>query len=156
MNSMMMERGMPMPGMGMSGMPGMPMSGMGMPGMMGMNMMMAPKATMTMEKCEGGMKMMCRCDDAMSAAMLQSLCTMMAGGMCSIMMMMNGMPMCCCNMTMGMCKMEMMEDGMMMTCTSGDMDTCNMIQACCDCMSMMMASGCTCCMMMNGTPVCCG
>jgi hypothetical protein len=30
-----------------------------------------------------------------------------------------------------------------------------MIQSCCDCMSAMMKAGCTCCMMMNGTPVCC-
>jgi hypothetical protein len=31
-----------------------------------------------------------------------------------------------------------------------------MIQACCDCMSAMMEAGCTCCVMLNNTPVCCG
>jgi hypothetical protein len=31
-----------------------------------------------------------------------------------------------------------------------------MIQACCDCMNAMMQAGCTCCMMMNNNPVCCG
>jgi hypothetical protein len=31
-----------------------------------------------------------------------------------------------------------------------------MIQACCECMSTMMQSGCTCCVMMNNMPVCCG
>jgi hypothetical protein len=31
-----------------------------------------------------------------------------------------------------------------------------MIAACCDCMSAMMKAGCTCCVMMNGMPVCCG
>jgi hypothetical protein len=31
-----------------------------------------------------------------------------------------------------------------------------MIQACCDCCATMMKCGCTCCLMMNGTPVCCG
>jgi hypothetical protein len=30
-----------------------------------------------------------------------------------------------------------------------------MIQACCECMVSMMKAGCTCCMTMSGTPVCC-
>jgi hypothetical protein len=30
-----------------------------------------------------------------------------------------------------------------------------MCQACCDCMTAMMKAGCTCCLMMNGMPVCC-
>jgi hypothetical protein len=30
-----------------------------------------------------------------------------------------------------------------------------MIQSCCECMAGMMKAGCTCCLMMNGTPVCC-
>jgi hypothetical protein len=30
-----------------------------------------------------------------------------------------------------------------------------MIQACCDCMTAMMKDGCTCCLMMNDTPICC-
>ncbi len=45
--------------------------------------------------------------------MMQNLCTMMAGGMCSCCMMMNGMMVCCCNLTMGMCKCEMTEDGVL-------------------------------------------
>jgi hypothetical protein len=31
-----------------------------------------------------------------------------------------------------------------------------MIQSCCDCCTAMMKAGCTCCVMMNGMPVCCG
>jgi hypothetical protein len=31
-----------------------------------------------------------------------------------------------------------------------------MIQACCDCMNTMMKAGCTCCIMMNNMPLCCG
>jgi len=57
---------------------------------------------------------------------------------------------------MGMCKCEMTDDGMTMTCMSGDKACCEMIQACCDCMSAMMAAGCMCCVMMNNMPVCCG
>ena len=52
-------------------------------------------------------------------------------------------------------KVDTTKDGCVMTCTSGDKDCATMIQACCDCMTACMKSGCTCCVMMNGTPVCC-
>ena len=126
MSSVMMERaGMAMQGMTMPGM-GSPMTAptTPMPGMM--NWMMVPRCTLKMEKCTGGMKITCSCDDKMACGMVQNLCKMMAGGMCSCCVMMNGMMVCCCNMTMGMCKCEMTKDG------------------------------CTCCVMMNNTPVCCG
>src|SRR4051812_33022626 len=81
----MMTKLMERAGMGMTGM-GAPAMGPGMMGgtasmPAGMNMMMVPRCTMTMEKCTGGMKITCTCEDAMSAGMLQNLCTMMAGGM---------------------------------------------------------------------------
>jgi hypothetical protein len=165
MNMMTTERmagmGMSMPTMGgsMMGMP-MMMSGMtgSMPSMMpGMGSgMMMPRCMMKMEKCPGGMKLMCVCEDKTSAMMLQNMCMMMAGGMCSCCMMMNGMCCCCCNMgMMGMCEMEMTEMGCTMTCTSGDKMCEKMIQACCDCMNAMMGKGMTCMMMMNGMPMCC-
>jgi hypothetical protein len=31
-----------------------------------------------------------------------------------------------------------------------------MIQSCCDCLSTCLKDGCTCCLLMNNTPVCCG
>ena len=150
MKSMMtMDRAaMGMPGMGTTMGSNMPMAG-------NMNMMMVPRCTIKMEKCKDGMKMMCVCPDEMSAAMMQNLCNMM-GGMMSCCMMMNGMMVMCCNMTMGMCKFEATKDGICMTCTSGDAKCCQMIQACCDAMMSMMESGCTCCVCMNGMPVCCG
>ena len=150
MDTMMMNRtGMTMPAMGMPSMPSQA------PNMSGMNMMMIPSCTIKMEKCEGGMRMMCHCEDAMATATLQNLCKMLAGSMCSCCMMLNGMMVCCCNMVMGMTRCEMIEDGCMMTCTSGDADCCKMIQACCDCMMSMMQAGCCCCLMMNNMPVCC-
>jgi hypothetical protein len=88
--------------------------------------------------------------------MVQNLCSMLAGGMCSCCVMMNGMMVCCCNLTMGMCKCEMTPKGCTVTCTSGDAKCAEMIQACCDCLSTMLKDGCTCCMMLNNTPVCCG
>ena len=117
--------------------------------------MMVPRCAIKLEKCTGGMKMTCMCDDAVACSMMQSLCTMLSGGMVSCCCMMNGMMVMNCNLTMGMCKCEMTKDGCMMTCTSGDAKCCEMIQACCDYMSSMMKAGCSCCMMMNNTPVCC-
>jgi hypothetical protein len=89
MNAMMVDR-MNMPGMPGMGTPG--MSGMGMP--TGMNMMMVPRCTFKFEKVKGGMKMTCMCDDTMACSMMQNLCNMMAGSMCSCCCMMNGMMVC--------------------------------------------------------------
>jgi hypothetical protein len=155
-STMMMERtGMGMPGMGMPGMTtptmGGPAGGMTAPGYV-----MVPRCTFKYEKCTGGMKMYCICDDKVACSMMQNLCTMLAGGMCSCTLMMNGMTVCTCHFTMGMCKCEMTETGVCITCTSGDSHCCEMIQACCDCMTTMVHAGCTCCVMMNNTPVCCG
>src|SRR6266568_6276039 len=124
--AMMMDRtamGMP----GMAG-PGMATPGMGAPTGMptGTNFMMVPKCTIKMEKCTGGMKITCNCDDDMACSMVQNLCTMLAGGMCSCCMMMNGMMVCCCNLTMGMCKVEMADSGVCITCVSGDQKCCEM------------------------------
>jgi hypothetical protein len=151
--TMMMERtGMGMPGLGVPGM-GTPPVGAptGMP-----SAMMVPRCTFKVEKCQGGMKITCSCDDKMACSMVQNLCSMLQGGMCSCCMMMNGMMVCTCNLTMGMCRYEMIEDGVCITCTSGDAKCCEMIQACCDCLSCMMEAGCTCCVLINSTPICCG
>ena len=146
-STMMMDRTGMMGGAGMG-------TSMGMP--QGMNMMMVPRCTYKFDKVKGGMQMTCVCDDAMARSMMQNLCTMLTGGMCSVCCMMNGMMVCCCNLTMGMCKCDMTDKGMTMTCTSGDPKCCEMIQACCDCLSCMLKDGCTCCVMMNQTPICCG
>ena len=145
------------------GMQGMSMPGMGTPTMgspTGMpastNWMMVPRCTFKMEKCTGGMKITCSCEDKMACSMVKNLCTMMAGGMCSVCCMMNGMMVCCCNLTMGMCKCEMTDKGVCLTCTSGDTKCCEMIQACCDCLATMLKDGCCCCLMLSNNPVCCG
>ena len=155
MASVMMERsGLAMQSMGMPGMSTPTGAPTGMTGMT--NLMMVPRCTVKMEKCKGGMHITCVCPDAMAASMVQNLCTMLAGGMCSCCMMMNGMVVCSCNLVMGMCKCEMTKDGVCITCTSGDAKCAEMLQACCDCMASMLKGGCTCCLMMNNTPVCCG
>jgi hypothetical protein len=144
-------------------MPGVAFPGMGTPTMgapagvpVGANWMMVPRCTFKMEKCSGGMKCWCACDDKMACSMLQNLCAMMAGGMCSMCMMHNGMTVACFNFTHGMCKCEPTEHGFCFTCTSGDQQCCEMIQCWCECCTCMLECGCTCCFMMNNTPVCCG
>jgi hypothetical protein len=88
--------------------------------------------------------------------MVQNLCTMLAGGVCSCCCMLNGMMVYYCNFTMGMCRCEPTDSGVCVTCTSGDSQCAEMVQACCDCLGSMMDAGCTCCFFMNYTPVCCG
>ena len=152
MMSTMMERmGMGMPGMG-TGMG--PMAG-GMTAPLMPNMMVLPRCTMKMEKVSGGMKITCTCEDQTAASMVQNLCTMLAGSMCSCCCLLNGMTVCVCNLAMGLCKCEATKNGVTVTCTSGDPKCMEMIQACCDCLAAMMKGGCTCCLMMNGMPVCC-
>ena len=131
---------------------GMMSAPMSMPGN-AMGMMM-PRCTISMEKVSGGMRMTCMGVDEMSTRMMQNLMGMMGSGMMSCAMMMNGMMAMRCNMMMGMCKTEMTGDGMVITYTSGDSAMMAMIQSCCDCMTMMMKNGCTCCVMMNNMPVC--
>lgn len=145
------------------GMPGMSTASMGIPGMASpstmpapTNWLMVPRCTIKMEKITGGMKITCSCDDQMACSMVQNLCKMLAGGMCSCCMMMNGMIVCTCNLTMGMCHCEMTKQGVSIQCTSGDKQCGEMIQASCECMTTMLKAGCTCCMFMNNTPICCG
>jgi hypothetical protein len=153
-STMMMDR----TGMGVQGVSGVPTPGVGVGGVSpaGANWLMVPRCTYKFEKCQGGMKVTCVCDDPTSRSMLQNLCSALLGGMCSFTCTLNGMTVCCCNLTMGMCKCELTETGCCVTCTSGDSKCCEMIQSCCDCLCCMCNAGCTCCLMMNNTPVCCG
>ena len=143
---MMMGTGMPA-GMGM---PTMPQTTPATPGMM-----MVPRCTMTCEKVKGGMKLTCSCDDDVACATLQNLCRMMAGGMCSFVCLMNGMPMMQCNMCCCNCKCEFTADGCTFTCATGDKACCDMLQACCDALQACMDAGCCCCVCLGGMPVCC-
>jgi hypothetical protein len=154
-STLLMERtGMGMSGMGVSGLGSPTGAPTGVP--MGTNFLMVPRCTLKLEKCTGGFKITCVCDDKVTASMVQNLCTMLQGGMCSCCVMFNGMPVNLCNLTMGMCRCEPTDSGCCITCTSGDKECCEMIQACCDCISCCLNAGCTCCVMMNNTPVCCG
>jgi hypothetical protein len=155
-SAVMMERtGVGVPGMSVPGV-GTPTVGAptGVPG--GVNYLVVPRGTVRFEKCTGGFKIYCTCDDKTACSMVQNLCTMLAGGMCSCCVTYNGLTCCCCNFTMGMCKCEMTDAGVCFTCTSGDTPCCQMLQSCCDCVCAMVEAGCCCCVCLSGTPVCCG
>ena len=149
--SMTMERMMgAMPGMTGYAAP-MATPTMGMP-----TGMMVPRCTMKMEKTADGCKIVCECDNDMACSTLQSLCKAMADQMCGCCVMMNGLCVCTCNFAMAMCKVEYTKKGVTVVCRSGDKDCCAMIQSCCECMSAMLKSGCSCYLCFGGTPVCCG
>lgn len=154
-SAMMMERtSMGVQGVGV---PGLGTPSVGTPGVQGgLNYLVVPRCTLKFEKCTGGFKLTCVCEDKLSSSMVQNLCTMLTGGLCSYSVIQNGMTVCCYNMTMGLCKCETTESGVCITCTSGDQQCCQMIQACCDCLTTYVDCGCTCCVMLNNTPVCCG
>jgi hypothetical protein len=122
----------------------------------GANWLMVPRCTFKLEKCQGGFKCYCACDDKLATSMVQNLCAMLTGGMCSFCVMQNGMTVACFNFTQGTCKCEPTEQGFCFSCTSGDTPCCQVIQSWCDCVSCCLESGCTCCFLINNTPVCCG
>ncbi len=155
-SAVLMERmGMAMPGLGAPGV-GTPPVGVPSSVPTGINYTVVPRCTVRMEKFASGCKIYCSCDDKMACSMVQNLCTMFQGSMCSCCCTLNGMMVCCCNFTMGLCTCEMTDSGVCITCTSGDNACCQMIQSCCDCICSMVEAGCTCCVLLGGTPVCCG
>lgn len=119
------------------------------------NWCMVPRCDVRFEKCSDGMKIHCSCSDEMACSVMQNLCRMLAGGMCSVCCQLNGVTVCDIKLTCGMCKCEFTEDGCCITCTSGDEACCKLIQACCDTLAACADCGCACFVCFNGTPVCC-
>ena len=148
--AMMMERTGTMPGVGHPGVA----TPTTMPG--AASYLMVPRCTLKVEKCTDGMKVWCYCDDPTACSMVQNLCSMLAGGMCSCCVTYNGVPCCTYHFTVGSCKFELVDKGCCFTCTSGDKSCCAMIQSYCDCLNSMMQAGCHCCLYVNGTPLCWG
>src|SRR5262245_20765748 len=141
---------------GMHAMPGVGPAGMPSTSPASSNWLMVPRYTYKFEKCQGGLKIHCHCDDQVARGMMQHLCMALMGGTCSCFCTLNGVTVCGYNFTIGMYKCELTSDGFCVTCTSGDQKCCEMIQSCCDCLSTLCNAGCTCCLLMNNTPVCCG
>ena len=118
--------------------------------------LMLPRCVVQAENCAGGMRLTCSCDDPAGRGMVQELCGMLAGGMCTCCALCNGLVVCSCHLTMGLCSCAMTPSGVCITCTSGDARCCEVIQALCDCLACLLKGGCICCLRMNNTPVGCG
>ncbi len=120
------------------------------------NWCVVPRCEFRFEKCAGGLKVWCNCDDEVAAATLQNLCRMLSDGLCSCCCTCNGICVCQCNFTLGVCKCEYTKDGVCVTCTSGDKACAEILQQCCTCMQACCAANCACYLCFNNTPVCCG
>ena len=122
----------------------------------GTGLCVVPRCTIEVEKCKGGFKLHCKCEDEIARGTLQNLCKTLAGGLCSCCCTLNGITICQCNLACGICKCEITEEGCCITCTSGDASCCQIIQGCCECISSCLKGGCCCYICFNNTPVCCG
>src|SRR3954449_4180353 len=99
-STMMMDRTT----MGVQGVSGMPTTGVPSVSPVSSSWLMVPRCTYKFEKCQGGMKITCICDDPMARSTMQHLCMALMGGLCSCYCTLNGATVCCYNFTMGMCK----------------------------------------------------
>jgi hypothetical protein len=148
---MMLERSLNAPGTPNLGSQSTPT---GLPGTAA-NWSMVPRCEMRFEKCSGGVKITCRCEDEVACGALQNLCKMLAGGLCSCCCTWNGMTVCQCNFCCGNCQCEMTKDGVCITCTTGDKTCEKMIQSCRETLACCLEAGCCCYVCFNNTPVCC-
>ncbi len=111
---------------------------------------------MKIEKCTGGLKIHCHCEDDVACHTLHHLCDALVGGLCSCCCTLNGLCVCQCNLTCGICKCENTKDGCTITCTSGDKACCAILQSCCATLQCCLEQGCCCYVCFNNTPCCCG
>ena len=151
-SAMLMERSMMAAGMGAPG----HLNATSPMGTQAPNFCVVPRCNMRFEKCEGGFKLWCACEDKLAASTLQNLCRMLADQTCCCCCTFNGINVCQCNLACCHCKCENTKDGVCITCHTGDKECCQMIQACCDCLSACCQSGCCCYVCFGNTPVCCG
>jgi hypothetical protein len=120
------------------------------------NWCVLPRANVEFEKCTGGFKIRCRCEDEVARGTLQNLCRMLSDGLCSCYCCQNGICIFQCNLTCGICKTEYTKDGCTISCVSGDKACGAILQSCCEALSTCCESGCCCYISFNNTPVCCG
>lgn len=114
------------------------------------------RCEMRMERCEGGCKITCSCDNADDCCSLQAICEAMAGKMCCMTCSRDGEMICHCSMSCcGNCECKMTADGVCISCTSADCNCADLIQAMCDCIRRCQACGCECTLCFDEKAVCC-
>jgi len=117
------------------------------------NWCVLPRCEIRFEKCSGGIKIHCDCEDEVACGALQNLCRMMCDGLCTCTCTCNGMPICQVNLTMGICSCEYTTQGVCIRCLSGDERCCAMLQACCDALQNCCQAGCYCFVSFNNTQI---
>ena len=88
------------------------------------NWCVVPRCKVEFEKCTGGFKIHCKCEDELSCGTLQNLCRMLCDGCCSCYCTNNGVQCCQCTFANCHCKCEYTADGCTISCTSGDKQCC--------------------------------
>ena len=154
--SVLLERSAPSATPFTGGFPGMQAGSMPGVSPAAANWCVVPRCEIEFEKCTGGFKIHCRCEDDVACGTLQNLCRMMADGLCSCVCTFNGIAVAQCCLVPGITKCEFTKDGCCITCTSGDKACCAMLQSFCECLAACCKSGCSTYVCFNNTPVCCG
>src|SRR5262245_39152918 len=95
---------------------------------------------LSFEKCAGGFRLGCCCDDSMECADLQSLCEAICERNCICCCVRDGVEVCNFNLCCGQCKCEGTKDGCCITCSSSK--CCDTLQAICDCLECCCQDGC--------------
>ena len=119
-----------------------------------LDMQDAVACEISFEKCKGGFRIHCCCDDLGECAELHCLCEAICEGDCFCCCQRDGKQVCICNLSCGQCKCENTEEGCCITCTGGNAKCCEILQACCDCLECCCKSGC-CCYVCFGDKCCC-
>jgi hypothetical protein len=117
--------------------------------------LMVPRCTFEVEKCKGGMKVTCSCDDKVAFGMLATLCLMLQGGTAGFYGLLNGMTLYYFQV-LGSGKYEQGDGWVCFTFTSTEPGGIRMLQDTCDHLLSLLRSGLTCWLTMNNTAVCAG
>ena len=107
---------------------------------------------LSFEKCKGGFRVNCCCDDSTECAELHDLCEAICDSECSCCCLRDEKQICSFNLCCSQCKCESTQDGCCITCTNAK--CCAMLEAICDCIECCCENGC-CCYICFGQKCCC-
>src|SRR5262245_16876177 len=93
------------------------------------------QCTLRFEKCKGGFKICCCCNEQGECPEFQDLCRTLCDDNATCVCTRDGIQICSFNLCAAGCECDckFTDDGCCITCTSCDPLCCEMLQACCDC-----------------------
>ena len=118
------------------------------------NMCDAVQCTLRFEKCKGGFRIHCCCDDQTECPEFQTLCQALCDGNMLCCCMHNGNPIGSINLCCGECECDCASDGCCVTCTGCDKNRCKILRACCDFLEICCKNG-GCCNICFSDTCCC-